>query len=72
MPVVLALGRQRQGDLYEFKISLDYGASSKTVKATQRNPALNTIPLPEKEECVRHEILSTRSLLLVCYQCAVT
>ena len=30
--------RQRQADLYEFEANLVYGASSRTVRATQRNP----------------------------------
>ena len=38
-PLILALGRQRQEDLCEFKVSLVYRVSSRTVsKATQRNP----------------------------------
>jgi hypothetical protein len=32
--------RQRQVDLCEFKASLVYRVSSRTVKATQRNPVL--------------------------------
>ena len=35
-----ALGRQRQGDLCEFKASLVYKLSSRTNRATQRNPVL--------------------------------
>jgi hypothetical protein len=35
-PLTLALGRQRQVD--EFKVSLVYRVSSKTARATQRNP----------------------------------
>ena len=43
MPLILALGRQRQADLYEFKASLVYRASSNTgSKATQRNPVLKS------------------------------
>ena len=39
MPLILALGRQRQVDLWEFKASLVYRASSRTgTKVTQRNP----------------------------------
>jgi hypothetical protein len=37
-PLIPALGRQRQVDLYEFEVSLIYRASSRTVKATQRDP----------------------------------
>ena len=32
MPLIPALGRQRQGDLSEFDVNLVYKASSKTVK----------------------------------------
>ena len=35
-----ALRRQRQADLCEFKASLGYRASSRTVRATQRNPVM--------------------------------
>ena len=39
MPVIPALGRQRQVDLFEFEASLVYRTSSRTVRAvTQRNP----------------------------------
>ena len=39
MPLIPALGRQRQVDLCEFKASLVYRASSRTARAvTQRNP----------------------------------
>jgi hypothetical protein len=38
MPLILALRRQSQADLCEFKASLVYRVSSKTVRATQRNP----------------------------------
>ena len=40
MPLIPALGRQRQVHLCEFKASLVYGASSRKAKATQRNPVL--------------------------------
>jgi hypothetical protein len=36
------MGRQRQVDLCEFKASLVYRASSRTAKATQRNPLSKT------------------------------
>ena len=35
-PLILALGRQRQVDLCEFKASLVYRASSRTAEATGR------------------------------------
>jgi hypothetical protein len=50
MPLVSALGRQRQADLCEFEASLVY--KSRTVRATQRNPILG-----EKEE-KRNEMLT--------------
>ena len=41
MPLIPALGRQRQADLHEFKASLDYRVSSRTSRATQRNSVTN-------------------------------
>ena len=39
MPLISALGRQRQADLCEFEASLVYKVSSRTASAvTQRNP----------------------------------
>jgi hypothetical protein len=38
MPLVPALGRQRQVDIHAFKPSLVYRVSSRTARATQRNP----------------------------------
>ena len=35
MPFILALGRQRQADLCEFKASLVYRVSSRSARATQ-------------------------------------
>ena len=41
MPLIPALGRQKQADLCEFEASLMYRASSRTIsKAIQRNPVL--------------------------------
>ena len=41
MPLILALGRQRQVDLYEFKASLVYKVRTRSARAvTQRNPDL--------------------------------
>lgn len=34
---MVALQKQRQEDLHEFKVSLGYRASSRTARATQRN-----------------------------------
>ena len=44
-PLIPVLGRQRQTDLSEFKASLIYRVSSRTSKATQRNPVLKNVPL---------------------------
>jgi hypothetical protein len=40
MPLVPALRRQRQADGYMFKVSLVYRVSSRTARATQKNPVL--------------------------------
>jgi hypothetical protein len=40
MPLIPALGRQKQAELCEFEASLAYRASSRTAKATYRNPVL--------------------------------
>lgn len=37
MPLIPALGRQKQADLCEFEASLIYIESSRTTRATQRN-----------------------------------
>ena len=36
--LIPALGRQRQADFFEFKTNLVYRVSSRTARATQRNP----------------------------------
>jgi hypothetical protein len=38
MPLIPALGRQRQAGVSEFKTSLVYRVSSRTARAIQRNP----------------------------------
>ena len=40
MPLIPALGRQRQEDLCEFEVSQVYRASYRTARTTQRNPVL--------------------------------
>jgi hypothetical protein len=42
MPLIPALEKQRQEDLYEIEASMVYKVSSRTAKATQRNPILKT------------------------------
>jgi hypothetical protein len=44
MPLIPALWRQSQVDLSEFVISLVYRVSSRTLKATQRNPVSKKHP----------------------------
>ena len=39
-PLIAALGKQRQGNLYKFHTCLVYRASSQATGATQRNPVL--------------------------------
>ena len=38
MPLIPALGRQRQVDLGEFESSMVYKASSRTARSKQKNP----------------------------------
>ena len=43
MPIIPALRRQRQVDLWEFEASLVYKGNSRTARTiTQRNPALKS------------------------------
>lgn len=42
MPLVPALGRQRQAGLCEFMVSIVYSASSRTVRVTERSPVSNS------------------------------
>ena len=44
---------ERQADLYEFKVNLVYRVSSRTTKATQRNPVLKE----REKKGVRKDIL---------------
>jgi hypothetical protein len=58
MVLIPALWRLRQADLFECQASLVYRVSSRTARATQRNPVSggntkqnnNPLPLPKKEE----------------------
>ena len=66
MLLILALRRQRWADLCEFKFkaSLVYRVSSRTVKATQRNPV-------SKNKHTKHTKLSEDTLTtpgLFCYE----
>jgi hypothetical protein len=49
MPLVPALGKQRPTDLCEFKVSLIYRESSRTIIATQK-PCLEKTKEEKKEE----------------------
>jgi hypothetical protein len=40
MPLVPALGRQRQADPHEFKVILVYKRSSRAARATQEKPCI--------------------------------
>jgi hypothetical protein len=42
MPLIPALGRQRQADLYECEGSQTYRASFRIARATERNPSQKT------------------------------
>ena len=55
MPLIPALGKQRQADLHEFKVSLVYRVSSRTEnKATQRNHVLKN----QKEKKIKRKMKS--------------
>jgi hypothetical protein len=62
MPLVLALGRQRQEDLCEFKASLVYRASSRIARATQRNPVFLSV-----KHCSWIEDLDTAHFRNLCF-----
>jgi len=49
-PLILALGRQRQVDLYESEVSLIYRVSSRTATADQRNPVSKKTKENKNEE----------------------
>lgn len=56
-PLIPMLGRQKQADLREFKASLVYKVSAKTVRATQRN-------LVSKKKNKRGEAEATMAIFL--------
>jgi hypothetical protein len=53
-PSIPALGRQRQVDLCEFKVSLVYRASSQAARATQTNSVLKNQKQPSKQTKTPH------------------
>jgi hypothetical protein len=48
--LILALGRQRQVDFYDFEASLVYRVSSRIARATQRNPISKNKPKKKKKK----------------------
>lgn len=50
MPLVQAFGRQRQADLYEFRINLVYKASSRTARTTEKHCLATPSPKDGKEK----------------------
>ena len=50
IPLIPALGRQRQVDLCEFKASLVYRVVSRTARAKQRNPVSKNQKKKKKEK----------------------
>ena len=50
MPLIPALGRQRQADLCEFKASLVYIVSSRPARATQGNPVLENKKMKKRRK----------------------
>jgi len=53
-PLIPAVGRQSQVHLCEFKASLVYRASSRTARATQRNPASNPTTAQKNKNKNKH------------------
>jgi hypothetical protein len=51
VPLIPALRRQKQVDLCELEASLVYRFSSRTAKATQRNPVLKNKNKQAKSNC---------------------
>jgi hypothetical protein len=47
--IILALKKQKQADIYEFKGSLVYRVSSSTAWVTQRNPVWKNTTKPSKQ-----------------------
>jgi capsid protein len=66
IPLIPALGRESQVDLCEFEASLVYRVSSRTARATQRNPVLKnkTKQKKERKQRKKQSKRSTPKLLL--------
>ena len=50
MPLIPAVRRQRQVDVCEFEASLVYRVSSRTARATERNPVLKKKTKPNQNK----------------------
>ena len=61
--MIPALRRQRQGTSV-FLASLVYKASSRTARATQRNPALENKPNQDKKHSVLETVLRIQTVVL--------
>jgi hypothetical protein len=57
--------RQRQADLCEFEVSLVYRMSSRTARATQRNPVLKNQKEEEEEEEEEEEGKALENILKI-------
>ena len=64
MSLIPTLRRQRQVDLCEFEVSLVYKASSRTARATQRNPARKE----ERKEERKKEKMEISQLIRIEYR----
>ena len=65
MPLILALRRQKQADIYKFEASLVYKESSRTTRAvTQRNHALKNQANKKESKSVRKAAMGQALLLL--------
>jgi hypothetical protein len=63
MHLIPALGRQGQADLCEFKTSLVCITSSRTARATQRNPVSNKTKLQKQNKPeIYFSVLGTKEL----------
>jgi hypothetical protein len=59
MPLIPALGRQRQVDLCELEASLVYRVSSRTASAIQRNPVMKKQNKTKKQQKIKTKKVQT-------------
>jgi hypothetical protein len=65
MPLIPTLGRQRQVDSSEYKATMVYRVSSRTARATQRNPVCQqSLEKTEKVDLKNHVVDSMYIQLL--------